>query len=195
MRVVVNLLAAAGRKTGIGHYATQLVRCLREQAVSDQIATYLPPAICRFRSIRDWLFAKMGESRTATFGIGQAAVRWHFRTLFTTRNCDLYHEPNFIPLPTDLPTVATIHDLSALLQPEWHPAQRVAHFERNFRTGLKRCEHFLTDSDYTRHEVIQMLHLPPERVTRVYIGVRPGLRPMPAEETAAALREMGLPPR
>jgi glycosyltransferase involved in cell wall biosynthesis len=195
MRVVVNLLAAASRKTGIGHYATQLVRCLRELAAEDQIADYLPPVICRLRSCRDWLFAKRGESRTASFGIGQAALRWHFRTQFTTRNCDLYHEPNFIPLPTDLPTVATIHDLSALLHPEWHPADRVAHFERHFRPGLERCEHFLTDSEYTRQEVIHMLHLPPERVTRVYIGVRPGLHVMPAEETAAALKEMGLPQR
>jgi glycosyltransferase involved in cell wall biosynthesis len=196
MRVVVNLLAATGRKTGIGHYATQLVRCLREQADGDHIADYPPAWICSLRRTYERLRArKEGQAVTTPFGSGHAFVRWHFRKRFTSRNCDLYHEPNFIPLPSDMPTVATIHDLSALLQPEWHPADRVAHFERHFRPGLGRCEHFLTDTDYTRQEVIQMLHLPPERVTRAYIGVRPGLHPMPAEETAGALREMGLPPR
>src|SRR5262245_176732 len=32
MHVVVNRLAALGQKTGIGHYTTQLLRCLQEQA-------------------------------------------------------------------------------------------------------------------------------------------------------------------
>ena len=39
---------------------------------------------------------------------------------------DLYHEPNNIPLPTDLPTVVTVHDLSVLLHPQWHPGYRGA---------------------------------------------------------------------
>ena len=29
MRVVVNQLAALGQKTGVGHYTSQLLRCLR----------------------------------------------------------------------------------------------------------------------------------------------------------------------
>ena len=37
MRVVVNNLVALGRKTGIGHYIAQLLRCLREQAGDDAI--------------------------------------------------------------------------------------------------------------------------------------------------------------
>jgi glycosyltransferase involved in cell wall biosynthesis len=126
---------------------------------------------------------------------GRAVRGFSFRYLCRARKYDLYHEPNFIPLPSECPTVVTIHDLSVLLYPEWHPAERVAHFERHFLPGLKQCIHLFTVSDFVRREVIQLLNVPPERVTRTYNGIRPGLVPLPPEEVAAALRQLELPPR
>src|SRR5262245_61059280 len=40
MHVVVNRLAALGQKTGIGHYTTQLLRCLQEQAPTGAIEEF-----------------------------------------------------------------------------------------------------------------------------------------------------------
>jgi alpha-1,3-rhamnosyl/mannosyltransferase len=213
MRVVMNLLAAGGWKTGIGHYATQLLRGLRKQAEEDRIDAYPPGWMRGLRGTCAWFLAQTerkrvvaptakrpashqnGVTRSRLRVIGRAMTRWHFRKRFTRRNCDLYHEPNFISLPSDVPTIATLHDLSVLLHPEWHPADRVAFYERQFPSSLDRCVHFLTVSEFARREIIQTLHLPPERVTRTYNGVRRGLRPMPPEETAAALRDLRLPPR
>jgi alpha-1,3-rhamnosyl/mannosyltransferase len=107
----------------------------------------------------------------------------------------VYHEPNYIPLPAEVPTVVTVHDLSVLLHPEWHPADRVAHYERHFVGAVPRAAHFVTVSDFTRQELIRTLNVAPERVTRTYLGVRPGLRPMPAAEVRAALARLGLPPQ
>jgi alpha-1,3-rhamnosyl/mannosyltransferase len=118
----------------------------------------------------------------------------HFRATSQRGGFNLYHEPNYIPLPSDLPTVAPIHDLSVLLHPEWHPADRVAHFERRFLHGLTQCVHFLAISEFGRQEIIRMLHLRPDQVTRTYMGIRPGLRPLPEEEVQKSLRRLGLPP-
>ena len=109
--------------------------------------------------------------------------------------CDLYHEPNNIPLPSDLPTVVTVHDLSALLHPEWHPAHRAAEYQARFHKGVAQARRFLAVSEFTRQELIHTLGLRPDRVTRTYNGVRPGLGPMPAAEVRATLRRLGLPPR
>ena len=76
---------------------------------------------------------------------------------------DLYHEPNNIPQPTDLPTIVTIADLSVLLYPEWHPADRVADYEAHFHKGLAQGRHFLAISEFTRQEVIHKLGLRPIR--------------------------------
>jgi glycosyltransferase involved in cell wall biosynthesis len=91
--------------------------------------------------------------------------------------------------------VATLHDLSVLHHPEWHPADRVARFERHFEKGLGQCLHFLTDTEFCRREVIDVLGIAPDRVTCTHLGPRPGLRPMPADEVAQELSQLHLPPR
>jgi alpha-1,3-rhamnosyl/mannosyltransferase len=120
---------------------------------------------------------------------------WSFHALCRLRQYDLYHEPNFLPLPGDTPTVVTLHDLSVVLHPQWHPAERVAFYERQFQRGLDRCVHVLAVSEFTRQEVIRHLGLPPQRVTRTYNGIRAGLRPLPEIEVELARTRLGLPPR
>jgi alpha-1,3-rhamnosyl/mannosyltransferase len=215
MRVVVNQLAALGYKTGIGHYTVQLLRCLHEQAGEDRIDGFpqgwvrrVREACARARPLLDGTgrhgppvasksFA--ATLRSGAFGYirqaGRALMAQHFRLVCKLRKYQLYHETNFIPFPCDQPTVATLHDLSVLLHPGWHPADRVAYFDKHFARGLGRCVHFLAISEFGRQEVIQTLHIPPERVTRTYMGIRPGLGPLPREKVSQVLRQLGLPPR
>src|SRR5262245_12295762 len=169
MRVVVNQLAAGGRRTGIGHYTLQLLRCLREQAAAGEVATFPPPwlervpeflARCRSRvDPGDGGAPQQGSRPLPLAGLRRGALRlrpqvnrslWGqaFRAACSREGYDLYHEPNFIPFACDRPTVATVHDLSVLRHPEWHPADRVAHFERHFRRGVARCAHFLAISEF-----------------------------------------------
>jgi glycosyltransferase involved in cell wall biosynthesis len=216
MRVVLNYLAAAETaRTGIGHYTAELLRCLRQQAGDDVIDTFPGPwgqraqaAWMRFRRAR---MPSPGGSLGGSATPSRASVRqrlsqgvraWGrvsrqilFRQLCRWKKYELYHEPNFLPLPCDCPTVATLHDLSPLLHPEWHPAERVAQFEKHFRRGLSQCIHFFTVSEFVRREVIQTLGLSPARVTRTYNGIRASLAPLPADEVAATLRRLDLPSR
>jgi alpha-1,3-rhamnosyl/mannosyltransferase len=223
MRVVVNRESAGGLKTGVGHYTGELLRCLRQQAAPDQIDGYPNGLMWRARDL--WARIRPAiEGHPSTAGaaaanpescparpgvvaaaraglvrrlrhVGSRLREHHYRTHFAGRAYDLYHEPNHIPLPSDLPTVTTFHDISVLLHPEWHPAARVAYFEENWQPGLARCQHVLTVSEFTRQEVIRALGVPPQNVTRVYNGIRPALRPLPEETVTAVLRKLGLPSR
>src|SRR5205085_1810313 len=98
----------------------------------------------------------------------------HFRLQCAREKYDLYHEPNFIPFPADCPTVVTLHDLSVLLHPEWHPAARVAQYERYFPRVLKQSAHFLTVSEFVRQVGIRRRGLSSDRVSRPYNGIPPG---------------------
>jgi alpha-1,3-rhamnosyl/mannosyltransferase len=203
VRVLVNQLTTGARKTGIGHYASELVRCLCALPGGHAVTDYQLPLLRR-------LWGRVGGSPTSLGGarpaarlrsyllgrlrpLGYGLLRQYARLAFTRRHYDLYHEPNFIPLPSDLPTVATIHDLSAVLHPEWHPPERVRRFEKHFRAGLRRCEHFFAISEWARQEIVHTLGIPPQRVTRTYMGVRPGLGPLPAGAVREALARLGLP--
>lgn len=214
MRVLVNGQCTAGRRTGIGHYTAEVVRCLTGLLGPECVTCYQPDPFVglkqRLAWLRDWADSGASPSPGSGAAPGTPRLSWRQWALWkikhaglavmahrlraeSRRGHDLYHEPNFIPLPCDLPTVVTVHDLSVLLHPEWHPADRVADFERRFRAGLKQCVHVLTISENGRREVIRTLGLPPDRVTRTYMGVRPHLRPLPAREASERVRALGLP--
>jgi glycosyltransferase involved in cell wall biosynthesis len=216
MRVVVNELAALGVKTGVGYYTEQLLRCLHEQAGADEVEAYPRGCVrllCRKSAVlgpRLRAGSADASGRRRPRGYSDAVGRdllhslrrhgWtllerHFHKTCRRKAYDLYHEPNLIPLESDCPVLATVHDLSVVLHPEWHPCDRVAHFERHFRDGLACCRHFLAVSDFSRREVIRVLGVAPERVTRVYNGIRPGLAPLARDAVVQTLRRLGLPDR
>jgi alpha-1,3-rhamnosyl/mannosyltransferase len=216
MRVVVNELMALGLRAGIGHYTAELLRCLRQQAPADQIDAFpqgwlrrCKLAYAGARAAKPASTAPAGQlpaprsPKTAARGWvldqlrrwGRLAAGWSFRSFCARGRYQLYHEPNYVPLSSDLPTVVTVCDLSVLLHPQWHPADRVAYFERHFQRGLARCQHVLAISEFGRQEIIRTLYVPPERVTCTYLGIRPDLRPLSEAEVAPVLRRLGLPPR
>jgi alpha-1,3-rhamnosyl/mannosyltransferase len=219
VRVLINRFVTLGRKTGIGHYTAQLLRCLHEQALPGEISDFpaglawnvgqacagLRPFLTRGEKANQPRTGVPEQGTVSRPGVRQKTLDWlwHLSQAWLARRlrqtlaggCDLYHEPNLIPLPCDHPTVTTLHDLSALLHPEWHPARRARFFEKHFVPSLQRSVHFFAISEFSRREAITTLHLPPERVTRVYMGIRPDLKPWPEETVAAGLRRRGWPPR
>jgi alpha-1,3-rhamnosyl/mannosyltransferase len=214
MRVIVNQLVALGPRTGIGHYSAELLRCLRQQAGDDRIDAFPEGWARRAREFAGRFRARIeprqiagptkSSAGTALSGVKSRAREYlrqcdrflaarHLQLVCNRGRYDLYHEPNLIPLPIDRPTIATLHDLSVLVKPEWHPADRVAYYEKYLRRGVRNCVHFLAISESGRQEVIKTLGIPPERVTRTYMGVRPNLGPLPRNEVSAALQRFGLP--
>jgi alpha-1,3-rhamnosyl/mannosyltransferase len=216
MRIVINRLAVSGSPTGVGHYIQELARNMEASAGNNTFdlfpSTVTWPAVRAGRAILPHL-KRLGSrsARLGNFGmlrglaraaraIGRqgarlvrAEARRYIRTTLSSRNYDLYHEPNFMPLPCDLPTAITVHDLSVLLFPQWHPPARVSRYEKEFRAGLARSSFVFTPSEYIRFQAIQLLNLPPDRVQCVYPGARKSFRPLPETEVRNSLRELGLP--
>jgi glycosyltransferase involved in cell wall biosynthesis len=214
MRVLVNGLSALGARTGIGHYTAQLLRCLKAQAPHEVFESFPGPWGQRRRALVQRLRARLlPDSKTAPTERKPVSSRssWRDSCISAARalarkwlgselqsrgrrgGFDLYHEPNNIALPTDLPTVVTVHDLSVLLHPQWHPGYRGAEYETCFHRSLAYCQRFLAVSEFTRQELIQKIGLRPEQVTRTYNGVRPGLGPMPPDVVRDTLQRLGLP--
>lgn len=106
----------------------------------------------------------------------------------------LFHAPNYFLPPFDGPAVATVHDLSTLLYPQFHPAARLALMQAELPRSLGRATHLITDSEFTRQELIQQLGWSPARVSAVPLGVDPGFHPRPAGALRAPLAALGLVP-
>jgi hypothetical protein len=154
MRVIINQLSVkADWKTGVGYYTAQLLQHLRLRRppnrwlpgpfydCAHQLWAVLGPCLeaAQRRTRRLWrnpFLALLGALPRLAFYHGFLFVRAlaarHFAYPLHGGRYDLYHEPNYIPLESDLQTVVTVHDLSVLLHPEWHPPERVGRFEAEF---------------------------------------------------------------
>lgn len=205
MKVLINQTTALRQKAGMGHYIAQLIRCLPLEAGADRFLLY--PGKWTELGLAGWkktqhLLKKVRG--TAAPGLaarpaaawlntwGRKLLAWHFR-LAAGKDFDLYHEPNYIPQPCARPTIITVADLSLLLHPHWHPAERARHFAKFFPQGLAQSAHVITISEFSRQEILRHLNVPGERVTCTYMGIKPGLGPLPRGQVLPVLRRLGLP--
>jgi glycosyltransferase involved in cell wall biosynthesis len=210
MRVIFNGLPAYSPKTGVGTYVVNLLAQLRGLA-GDAAVEPFPTGLSALAAglggrLRAWKRPQTGAggARGGQSLNGRAArlarstlQRFYarsFRRMCRLGQFDLYHEPNFIPWKSPIPTVITVHDLSVLLHPQWHPRDRVEFHERHFEKNMRRCRHVLTVSEQVRGELIRTLGLPHAKVSAVPNGVGPSFQPMPAPSTASLRARLGLPP-
>lgn len=208
MRVVLNGLAALKPKTGVGHHVADLTAALVAEFPTDAFTLYPGDTLSRWvaaanrgaaggaHGSRPGLVKRLlGGVKSVGKTMAKAASGLHFAAYTRAFRFDLYHEPNFVPFRAHLPTVVTVHDLSVLKFPQWHPADRVKFHERHFLRGLGLARHVIVVSEAVRSELIHDLHCPPERVTTVHNGVGPQFVRQSPEAVAGTRRELGLPER
>ncbi len=103
-------------------------------------------------------------------------------------------EPNCLAAETGLPTVATMHDLSVIEHPNWHPASRVRQWEQRLNRSLRATDHWIAVSRFTAERMAQLLGIGSTPVSVVPLAPRP--LPYPGEDDVAAARAAsGLPDR
>lgn len=207
MRVLFNGASAIRPKTGVGHTTMNLHRALSTLSPSDTFWCYpgerirnlagrfFKPAARPTASARPPKPAKSGLAKRLVLHVARSAYGFHFHSIARLGGFDLYHEPNLVPFRVPLPTVVTVHDLSVILFPNWHPADRVKRYEQAFARGIEAAAHILVDSDAVRSEAIRVLGLSPERVTTVHCGIAPTFQPQSPEAIAVVRSRLNLPPR
>ena len=198
MRIIVNDRVLFRPLTGVGHYARELLGALAGEDAAIDVRGFLsgvfgmPKRGGRGKTEDGKQTAGRYEdggghaARTADSGVGGGLRRWvkpwlrqaaggPYRMAFrvAARRYSLYHEPNHVPTRCHTPTVTTIHDLSVLVHPEWHPSDRVRWYERDFDAGVRQTCRFIAVSEFTKSEMVTRLGIPAERIDVTYQAPRP----------------------
>lgn len=176
-RYTRNLLAALSASVSDNTYTALVTRearaaLLRERAVD--------PATMRLLASR-WPLARP-DARIAW---EQAALPLLLRRL----GARVYHATaNVAPLAAPCPVVLTVHDLAFLRFPRFfRPASR--YFLRAVVTAsVARATRVVAVSESTRRDLIEMLGVPPERVSVIYPAIDPMFTPVANAATLAAFR-------
>lgn len=198
LRVILNVDAISAPLTGIGVYtrelalglertpgiaALRLFSAYRWVANSEQ-AFQVNRTIQSVRRVLPFKRAAL-EGYTA---LRAALFRHNARALAD----HVLHAPNFVLMPFDGPCVATVHDISYLRYPQFHPVERVRFLERHLPMTLQRADALIVDSAYVRDELVNVLGVDASKLHVVPLGVDAAFRPHDEAQAAAVLAKHGL---
>jgi glycosyltransferase involved in cell wall biosynthesis len=179
LQVGYDTTAAVLNRAGEARYAIDLLRALRRR--DDVALRLLEPAHRRPHT---------GLQRIAL----QAAVQGlhqPFRLPLQARGMDVVHLTRPLVAPTPAlraPTVVTVHDVLTLRAPQYFSAVIRANFRLLAPHTIRHAAAVLTGSEYSRHEIVELVGAAPERVRVVPLGLDPRFRPAPLDRGELAAR-------
>ncbi len=85
---------------------------------------------------------------------------------------DVWYSPsNIVPTVLQRPEIVTIHDVNFLLNPDAYDRGYARYAEVMFRRSARHAEHVITDSEFSRGQLMSAFGVPGDRVSVVYPGV------------------------
>ncbi len=106
------------------------------------------------------------------------------------RPVDLLHVQYTAPPLAPCAVVATIHDLSFEHLPETFNRRSRAQLRLTVRRTARIASAVITPSEYSRRDLLEAYHLPPERVTVTPLSAAPHLAPVCDERERRRVREL-----
>ena len=168
MRIAVDARELAGRPTGVGRYLSELLAAW---------------TVDRDAARHEWrLYAHAAPSSpiamphvfTALPGTGGSAwEQWALARRLGVDRPDLLFAPGYTaPLTAACPVAVTIHDVSFAAHPEWFSAREGLRRRVLTRWSARRARIVLTDTAFSRDEIVRLLGTPLDRIRVVPLGLR-----------------------
>ena len=107
---------------------------------------------------------------------------------------DIFHGPVFyIPPGISCKKVMTIHDLMFYRFPQFLPPDVIDLFDNITRKSIRRADHVIAVSQFTRNDVVDLLGYPEDRISVIENGVSDRFHPVrEREEIDRVLRKYGI---
>lgn len=173
-KIIIDALALLGPLTGIGRYTYENAKKLEwldtyqinyfYGYISDKLIT--PSTAKKTKSLKSWI-------------VKNRWIKWLVRSMLFKMagwfgpRFDLYWQPNFIPNKSIKANkvIATIHDFSWEIYPEFQPQERVKYFQKYFYSSIQQCDHIITGSEFTKNEIIERTGVDPKKISVIYHGI------------------------
>ena len=193
--------------TGIGRYSLELARRLEfhkkideiryfslgrwvVSPISDLVNVNAPRVVSNTASIKAWL-GSQSLAVKAYNALSPTMFKWRLRELSSS---DVYHSPSFFAPICKARKVATVHDLSHEISPEFHPTARVELMSQALPRSLAITDHVITVSETVRLEVIERYGISPDRVSAIHLAADASYRLHTLEMLTPAMSALRLRP-
>lgn len=114
---------------------------------------------------------------------------WVLPRALKKHNVDLFWSPDgFLSLRTNVPQVATIHDINFEHYPDDLPKRAGDYYRSHFPRFAQIARHIFTVSQFSKDDLVATYKLPPEKITVAYNGIGAGYIPI-ADEVKQQVRQ------
>src|SRR5438094_3237836 len=166
LRVGVDARSLCGHRTGVGTYAANLIEALLEADpdISPVLfSTEMSPALRGLRGDRVHTGGSRNNFVWTNISLRRAIAR---------NRIDLFHSPGYTrPLGVSVPSIVTLHDVCYAAAPQWYPYPSGFLRQIWYRRSAASAGAILTDSDFSRREIIRVYPVSPNKVYAIYPGV------------------------
>lgn len=188
--------------TGIGHYTLNLGQQLLHDPRVDSLHLFahakffdnslLAPraeaikATSQPQSIAQKMRTAMSRSTLIVKAYEQIMPKLN-RLQLRNHSDAIFHSPNFLMPEFSGKTVVTIHDLSTIRFPEFHPPARVGLVNNTIKLACNHADLLVTDAECVRQELIDTFGVEEERVVSVHLGAAEHFKPRSEVDCASTL--------
>src|SRR5262249_8955960 len=164
------------KNPGIGRYMKCLAEAILTQAPQHEYLLILPPDAENAVAVEGRPADRLLSAIPYYSVREQIALPWILRR----HKVDMLHSPHFnLPLIRPCSTVVTIHDVIYLACKDDMPS-RVgrAYYHGMMAASVRLADRILTDSEFSKNDIVRFLNADPEKIEVVYPGVDARFRPV-----------------
>jgi glycosyltransferase involved in cell wall biosynthesis len=159
------------KNPGIGRYMKCLTRAVLEQAPGNDYLMILPP------DASPEMRAQTANVVTITTPVECYSIREQLELprILRRYGADVLHSPHFnMPLACTCPVVVTIHDLIYRACQQDLPSRLGRMYYHGMTAAAVRlADRVITDSEFSRRDIVRFLKCDPDKIEVVYPGVDP----------------------
>jgi len=182
MKIGIDVRSMFGTPAGIGRYLSNLLKHLSKMDKENNYCLYTD---CKVETpiVQQPNF----HQKRLTLPFAQNYFTWnHFRLppeLFR-HPVDLFHFPFYtMPVIRNYKSVVTIHDITYEVRPEWFSRKALFAMRPFSRYAAKHADKILTDSHYSKRDLIKYYGISEDKIVVTYLGVEEWFRKI--EDSAA----------
>jgi len=195
LRVAIDVTTAVTQRAGVGRYTRELVGALAALPNGPDLRPFYAAPQAAYplgagtnpasipRTVRAWRLETLARHLLRRPADGP----WD--------GADVYHAPDVVYPPVGaIPVVATVHDLSYIVYPEYHTRLNGGYLRLLTPTLLRRARLIIAVSDATKRDLVERAGVSEGKVRVVYSGLAaPFMRRPPLERLDEARRRYNLP--
>ena len=172
MRIGLDATALPPKPVGAGRYIVRLVRSLAALNTENELVIFVQDnrrPLIDSPSIENIRWVETPEISPARRLLWEQTA---LPRLARQAGIDLLHSPHYTR-PLDLPcaSVVTFHDMTFFLYPELHTRAKRLFFPWMMRMSAHRAEAIIANSESTRRDAMQILHIPADKIFTVTLGI------------------------